>query len=367
MKRTNTAVWEEKHNRWKINVQKNGLRRSFYSSVPGRNGQREANRKADAWLDDGVEISKLRTSVFLDEYLNIKQNTTSNANYSKEKYFVECYIRPSIGTKKAASLTDNDFQNILYNAFRQEKNGKVRELSKKTMQGLRATMASIAKLLRKKKVVSLFPDDWEIPKGARAKGKNVLQPNDISTLFSSSKTTLRGVVTEDPFIHAYRLLVLTGIRPGELKGITPPAARKAVKDGILHLSGAVNVRGEHTMGKNENAVRSVVLSSFAVKELSHQLQMLPDDGSLFGIYSNDVFYNHWRRYCAHNGIEYVSPYELRHTFVSVVKTMPEGEVKSIVGHSQDMDTFGVYGHALNGEDKQTTEKLDAIFGRLIGQ
>ena len=45
-KRTNTAVWLEKHERWQINVQKDGIRKTFTSSIPGRNGQREANRKA---------------------------------------------------------------------------------------------------------------------------------------------------------------------------------------------------------------------------------------------------------------------------------------------------------------------------------
>lgn len=53
-KRTNTAVWMGKQKRWQINVQKYGERRSFYSSTPGRTGQREANAKADAWLDDNI-------------------------------------------------------------------------------------------------------------------------------------------------------------------------------------------------------------------------------------------------------------------------------------------------------------------------
>ena len=59
-KRTNTAAWSEKHKRWQINVQRDGKRRSFYSSTPGRTGQREANAKADAWLDDGIERARFR-------------------------------------------------------------------------------------------------------------------------------------------------------------------------------------------------------------------------------------------------------------------------------------------------------------------
>mgnify|MGYP000375794216 FL=1 len=43
MKRTNTAQWYDKQKHWQIKVQKNGVRKSFYSSTPGRAGQREAN------------------------------------------------------------------------------------------------------------------------------------------------------------------------------------------------------------------------------------------------------------------------------------------------------------------------------------
>ena len=60
MKRTNTAVWMEKYNRWQIKVQKDGLRKTFYSSTPGRTGQREANAKADAWLDENVDRKSTR-------------------------------------------------------------------------------------------------------------------------------------------------------------------------------------------------------------------------------------------------------------------------------------------------------------------
>lgn len=33
-KRTNTAQWEEKYQRWRIAVQKDGVRKQFYSSMP---------------------------------------------------------------------------------------------------------------------------------------------------------------------------------------------------------------------------------------------------------------------------------------------------------------------------------------------
>ena len=88
-------------------------------------------------------------------------------------------------------------------------------------------------------------------------------------------------------------------------------------------------------------------------------------GYVFQINSEHTYYNRWKRYCAYNGIPVMSLYELRHTFVSVVKTLPAGEVKQLVGHSQDMDTFGVYGHALTGDDETTAQAVNGVFLRVL--
>lgn len=59
MKRTNTAKWIESACRWQINVQKDGVRKTFTSAKPGRTGQREANKKADDWLEKGLQTQDL--------------------------------------------------------------------------------------------------------------------------------------------------------------------------------------------------------------------------------------------------------------------------------------------------------------------
>ncbi len=51
--RTNTAAWLPNQQRWQIKVQKDGVRKTFTSSKPGRTGQREANAKADALAGRG--------------------------------------------------------------------------------------------------------------------------------------------------------------------------------------------------------------------------------------------------------------------------------------------------------------------------
>ena len=73
MKRTNTAKWIESAGRWQINVQKDGVRKTFTSAKPGRTGQREANKKADEWLDIGVKTERIKVSDAWEQLLQQKQ------------------------------------------------------------------------------------------------------------------------------------------------------------------------------------------------------------------------------------------------------------------------------------------------------
>lgn len=62
----------------------------------------------------------------------------------------------------------------------------------------------------------------------------------------------------------------------------------------------------------------------------------------------------------------ISPYELRHTYVSVNDEMPTGHKKQVVGHSRSMDTEGIYGHKKAGDMRRAAEYSDAAFAKILG-
>ena len=99
--------------------------------------------------------------------------------------------------------------------------------------------------------------------------------------------------------------------------------------------------------------------------LEQQRQVTGTQESVFDLVSEAYYYKRWQVYCKSNSIPPISVYELRHSFVSVVKTLPAGEVKTLVGHSQTMDTFGVYSHALSGDAAAAAEDVNAAFDRLL--
>lgn len=353
-RRTNSAVWQEAYSRWRVAVQKDGQRRYFYSSTPGRTGQREANRKADAWLEDGIVVKVGRVEDVYKLWLDGLKQTTSAGNWEPIESRWRIWVLPIIGKKRVNALTDADLQTIVNKAHAAGK-------SRKTLQLLAGDLRAFCKFCRKAKLSTYLPEDVQIPAGARLKGKKVLQPDDLVKLFSIDTTLYRGKRVHDDFIHAYRFEVLTGLRPGELLGL-----RWAdIKGSTVNLSRAINVKGIETRGKNENAVRSFVLSDVARAVLEAQRAITGHCESVFCLETERRYYKRWKVYCAANDLQPVSLYELRHTFVSVVKTLPAGEVKELVGHSEDMDTFGIYSHTLTGEDIATAQAVNAVFLKLL--
>lgn len=161
-KRINSAVWDEKKKYWKINVQRDGKRRSFYSSKPRRTGQREANAKADAWLDEGQIDSNVRVKQIYPLFL---ESIVSNEEKRRAEQYGRLYILPAVGNKKISSLTDDRFQTILEKAAVSGVSGK--PLSKKTLTSLLGFIKNFAKFCRRKKIDNIDPRVFICPQGGQ--------------------------------------------------------------------------------------------------------------------------------------------------------------------------------------------------------
>ena len=365
MKRTSSAYWEEKRNRWRIDVQKNGIRKTFYSSVPGRNGKRECHEKADAWLDDGIIDSRKRVKDMAADYMADLKETTSKSHWRQYENYINNYIAKQLGTVRMEDLTEQHLQTVINKAYGSGK-------AKKTLLNIRACEQNFLKFCRKSKATTLICEDLRIPKGAQSCEKVILQPDDIRRLFCENTVTMRGKTDTELYIYAFRFAVLTGMRPGEIVGLQ----RKDIKDGIVHIKRSVNIYGETTSGKNDNARRTFELSPIAADTLKKQYEFM----ALKGIVSPYVFPSlngectkqrtyerHLKRFCEQHSITVATPYELRHTFVSIAKSMDIGMLKSIVGHSETMDTLGVYGHAVQGDMHRAANEINALFGDILSE
>lgn len=340
--RTNTAQWMEKQQRWQIKVQKNGVRRAFYSSTPGRKGKSECHAKADKWLSDDIN-GQSRVEELFPKYVEEKRILAKDGNDSNA---INCesigknWILPVLGKKKFDDLCDQDFQDILNDAY---KKGK----SKKTIKNIRGVMSGMLKYARKCNATKMTTTDLEIPDGAPVGQRTIFQPSELSTLFSEQPDYI--------YLHAFRFYVAVGLRRGELIALQ---RERDIVNGACYIRESVNKYNKVTDGKTKNAQRTIVLTPLAQSIIDDQTDMLRRMGikskylfcTKYGerIYPNAI-YTCWKRYCKGMNLPKISIQELRHTFISMCKEVPLELLKTQVGHSDDMDTFGQYGHEIDGE------------------
>lgn len=355
-KRTNTAKWITGRERWQINVQKDGERKTFSSAKPGRAGQRECNAKADAWLENDIVPTNSKIEYLYKSFQDDVEQTASTMTKKHITSIGRVWIIPYIGNIRIAKLCDQDIQYILDKAASMGR-------SKKTIQDINATINKFLKYCRRKKWTNYRPEEVSIPASARLKGKSILQPDDFVKLMNCDTYKYYGTRVREPYINAYRFAVLTGLRPGELRGLK----REDVCGRTVTVRGAINDYGEHTKGKNDNAIRRFVLSDMAYTVLQEHLSESEESEYLFDVPAASVYRKHWIRFCESNEMSRTTPYEMRHTFVSVAKNLPAGQVKSLVGHSKNMDTFGIYGHVLEGDEEELASEINVLFEKIAAR
>ena len=49
----------------------------------------------------------------------------------------------------------------------------------------------------------------------------------------------------------------------------------------------------------------------------------------------------------------------------ITKTLPEGYLKQLIGHSKDMDTYGVYSHEISSDRNNAAKMIQDIFEGII--
>lgn len=361
--RVNEAIWVEARLRWQLNVQRDGERRTFTCPTPGSKGKIACEKKADRWLDDQLK-NDVRFEVFWPLFLEDTKARTGIANYVKVEQIGRTWLLPIVQRKRLSKITEQDWQRCLNAAFMA---GRAR----KTIKNISGVITSVCKFARKDKRPLSRPEELTIPQGAPVGERKIIQPDQVTKVFSVSTSPYYGKPREEFYIHAWRFLILTGLRPGELAGV------KRVQDIIgekLGIKRAYNQHGETTQGKNDNARREQLLSHYAVQVMADQEAML----KAYGIISPWAFpapdgsqmetkhlYARWKVYSRQFGIT-CSVYEMRHTMISIMKSdMPKALLKRLVGHSNTMDTYGVYGHNVDGDLEHARSILDGVFGTIL--
>jgi len=359
---TAQAIWIESENRWRAQFQKDGERRSFYSSTPGKRGKTEAEEKGREWLKVRTGHD-LRFDAAWEEFMSDLRDRTGESNVRKHDSIGRIWLMPSLKLKRLSVITQNDMQKCITAAA---KAGN----SKRQCINVRMAITAFCKYGRTRRWPIEQPYALQIPTGAPEGEKRILQPDALGYLFSVDTEMYYGKERPAFFIHAFRLTVLLGFRRGEVCGLK----RADLQENTLTIRRAINNLNIETRGKNKNARRTTTLPVLAQAIIDDQMAMLKSlgivspwlfpDENVERLDSNH-FYKRWAHYREQLSTP-VSLHELRHTFISVMKEdLPLSLMKPIVGHSVKMDTIGTYGHAVNGEAQRTANIIDQVYSRYF--
>ena len=131
---------------------------------------------------------------------------------------------------------------------------------------------------------------------------------------------------------------------------------------------AINAKGITTNGKNEFAARDFPQTRYTRMLLESQqvYRVTPLDlmrGSLEALVNYATV--NVGIYCRYNGIPYITPYELRHTFSSIYKNHFSNWVyEELVGHTHP-GVNGVYMHPMDGDMDGVPALLDSLLDERL--
>ena len=354
-----TAIWDAKQKKWRLRITQSKSTKTFTSAKAGMAGKRDVLRKAREYLENGSTTNqKASVAQVWELYLRDceARNGRNSASYKNNEAIGRLYLLPNLGKKRVSNLSKGDFQYILNNA--KPSNNRCETLSKEYLRDIRSVFNLFIKYSYENNYCDEFRGSLYIPKGHPTKGREILQPHQIRKLFEPSDLQ---------FHKAFCLMVSCGLRPSECLGLQ----WSDIDGENIHIMRGINSRGYITDGKNDNARRTIPLNAILRKILDDQRESTKHLRSKWvfcdRIGSNgtqDKLRRDYDKLKKERGLV-GSAYSMRHTFVSMVKnSMPEQLVKAIVGHSASMDTFGVYGHMVDGELKQAAELMDLTFKKV---
>jgi len=370
--RRSEAIWIESRKRWQCKVQVNGIRKMFISTIPGKRGKIEAERKADAWAPEndskhqpGAMSPDTRFWEAYELFLEDNKARTSEGNYANNESLGRNWLKPRLEHRKLSTITEQDWQNCVNDAI-------IKGRSKKMLKNIRGAISAFNRFCKKNNVIMAPSSDIDIPKNAPVVPKSILQPDKLRILFRDETTYENGKECPAFFIHAWRFCVLTGLRRGELLGLKP----SDIKNGTLHVQRSINKFNHVGPTKTPKSNRTFRINKHMQRELDAQAAMLksrriispwlfPDESGDHAVPAS--FYDRWCLYCDYHGFK-VTMHDLRRTLISIGRTgLTEEQVKGMVGHTKNMDTFGVYGEIIDGEQQEVADALDMLFAKYLNE
>ncbi|MEX0320496.1 MAG: tyrosine-type recombinase/integrase [Ruegeria sp.] len=279
---------------------------------------------------------------FFDSHVKERCKASTQGEYRRA---IDLFIVPAMGSFKVVDVERKDVAE-LHHKFRD-----------KPYQANR-TLGVLSKMFNLAEIWGLRPDGSNpcrhVPKYREQKRERFLSQHELQRLGQVLSEAERDGSESPYIIAAFRLLILTGCRLGEIQ--------------TLQWSFITDTGME--LPDTKTGARRIPLPQAARAVLS-ALPRLPDNpyvivGKVPGKYATDLQHP-WRRIRARAGLHDVRIHDLRHTYASnaVSSGMPIQMVGRLLGHSQIQTTMR-YAHLADDPVRRAAEENAARLDALVG-
>lgn len=353
--------------------------KSKCKSIYGKT-QKEVRQKltqVTAELDEGtyIEPSKTPLSEWLETWLETYVRFSVKP-YTFDSYTRVCekHIDPVLGSRKLSELNPTQIQQF-YNRLL-----SVDGLSPKTIKNIHGVLHRALQQALKLGMIKQNPSDLcDLPKVQRKEIKP-LEQEDIARLVE--------VVQNHPFGILYQVTLFTGLRQGEVLGLTWDCVDFERNTILINkqLQKTKKVGGEYTLAPTKSsrsrtitAAQSVMrlLKKQRVQQIEKQLKAGQAwDNRMNLVFTNDfgghlvhlTVYKHFKDIVKSLGLDEARFHDLRHSY-AVVAIESGDDIKTVqsnLGHATASFTLDVYGHVSQNMRRQSAERMDKFIRKVSG-
>ncbi|MGD0604076.1 MAG: site-specific integrase [Streptosporangiaceae bacterium] len=304
-----------------------------------------------------VPAQSWKLGAYLDYWLeHVVKPTRRPATVALYEINIRVHLKPGLGKHQLRRLSVPTVQAFL--------NGKIKSgQSVRSVQILRQILsAALARAMREELVARNVARLVELP---------AWEPSEVIPWSDAEALSFLAASADDPFHPAFVLLLLYGLRRGEVLGL-----RWADIDGdTIHVRQQVQrIKGQLHIGpvKTRAGSRDLPLLGLAAHALPSRREAQQHDRERLGSAWTDTglifttrtgrpveprnLVRSFARICDDNGIRRIRVHALRHTAASLLKKLgvPPKDAQVILGHAHVTTTQQIYTHV------DEAAKLDAI-------
>lgn len=283
----------------------------------------------------------------------------------------------TVGRKRLAKLTVDDVEKAL-DRIATGGDGRGNPLSRRSMSAMRSTLAQALDVAVRRRMIPLNPARLaELPPtAARTKPRRALTPHEATRLWDLLDGERLGAM--------FRLMLLTGLRPGEAGGLCWDAVdldaglltvRRAVRreDGAARVVDELKTAASHrTIGLPVPAVEVLRAQRRVVAELklaAPSWREGPGGGLVFptvngGPWNPSNVLRELGDICVRNDLPRLRPNELRHSAATVLsdRGVPLELIADLLGHTSTRMLDATYRHRVRPAADAAVQVMDDMFG-----